>query len=259
MKFKGKNELYGFCESSMFFFLLSNSLILKIYYFKFLNRIVLLTIKSTKVNSMKRDIFEANSDNLLLEKTNRPEAPPQKKTFRRSYKACINCRAKKIKCDLGDLANPSEPPCARCRREGRQCEFSVSRRGGTGNIKAGKQKQNAKEDTRSSSAEPLGAKRAEFKESNTEASSSLNKTTENEDNAIAGQELHTTSDALDLLANAARIYPKIESRSPSPTDLPPPTDPEMQETFQQHHSLAETGVIQRNYLTQQEAVLFIKL
>lgn len=211
---------------------------------------------------MKRDILVANLDNSIsLESSNRLETPPQKKTFRRSYKACINCRAKKIKCDLGDLANPSEPPCARCRREGRQCEFSVSRRGGTSNIKAGKQKQNTKDDTRSSSAEPLGAaKKTDYnKESNAGASSSLSKTSENEDNAITGQELHTTSDALDLLANAARIYPKIESRSPSPTDLPPPTDPEMQENFQQHHSLAETGVIQRNFLTQQEAVLFIKL
>lgn len=58
--------------------------------------------------------------------------PQEKKTFRRSYKACLNCRFKKIKCDLGDLASPSEPPCARCRREGKKCEFSVSRRGTSG-------------------------------------------------------------------------------------------------------------------------------
>lgn len=60
--------------------------------------------------------------------------------FRRSYKACLNCRKRKIKCDLGDLSNPSKPPCARCRREGKQCVFVESKRGGVANVRAGKEK-----------------------------------------------------------------------------------------------------------------------
>ncbi|PWN52545.1 hypothetical protein IE53DRAFT_409352 [Violaceomyces palustris] len=51
------------------------------------------------------------------------------KTFQRSFKACDACRAKKIKCDLGALDAPSEPPCIRCRREGRPCLFTRSTRG----------------------------------------------------------------------------------------------------------------------------------
>ncbi|KAK9369220.1 hypothetical protein V1509DRAFT_621505 [Lipomyces kononenkoae] len=61
--------------------------------------------------------------------------------FRRSYKACLHCRERKVRCDLGSLEHPSEPPCARCKREGRKCEFVPSRRGGVKNVAAGKAKQ----------------------------------------------------------------------------------------------------------------------
>ncbi|KAJ9477164.1 Transcriptional activator ARO80 [Pseudozyma hubeiensis] len=52
-----------------------------------------------------------------------------KKDFQRSFKACDGCRTKKVKCELGDLAAPSEPPCARCKREMRPCLFTMSTRG----------------------------------------------------------------------------------------------------------------------------------
>ncbi|GAA5821960.1 hypothetical protein JCM11251_004797 [Rhodosporidiobolus azoricus] len=42
---------------------------------------------------------------------------------KRTYRACQPCRARKLKCDLGDPDNPSEPPCKRCRRESRECVF----------------------------------------------------------------------------------------------------------------------------------------
>ncbi|SNX81333.1 related to ARO80 - positive transcription regulator of ARO9 and ARO10 [Melanopsichium pennsylvanicum] len=51
------------------------------------------------------------------------------KNFQRSFKACDGCRTKKVKCELGDLAAPSEPPCARCKREMRPCLFTMSTRG----------------------------------------------------------------------------------------------------------------------------------
>lgn len=44
--------------------------------------------------------------------------------WRRGYKACLNCRSRKVKCDLGPLDDPHEPPCSRCKREGKVCEFS---------------------------------------------------------------------------------------------------------------------------------------
>lgn len=54
----------------------------------------------------------------------------QKPRFRRNYKACLNCRLRKVKCELGSVDNPIEGKCARCRRERRDCVFVESKRGG---------------------------------------------------------------------------------------------------------------------------------
>ncbi|KAL1953596.1 hypothetical protein VTO42DRAFT_2543 [Malbranchea cinnamomea] len=50
--------------------------------------------------------------------------------FIRAYKACIPCRIRKAKCELGGNAErgiPPGPPCMRCRREQRKCEFTETR------------------------------------------------------------------------------------------------------------------------------------
>ena len=50
--------------------------------------------------------------------------------YQRAYKACIPCRKRKAKCNLtGDNESgvPEGPPCARCRREHRECIFSAER------------------------------------------------------------------------------------------------------------------------------------
>ncbi|WWD19773.1 hypothetical protein CI109_104237 [Kwoniella shandongensis] len=49
---------------------------------------------------------------------------------KRGYRACLHCRSRKAKCDLGDIDAPSSPPCSRCKRESRECVFAPSRRGG---------------------------------------------------------------------------------------------------------------------------------
>ncbi|WVO16705.1 hypothetical protein L204_104386 [Cryptococcus depauperatus] len=49
---------------------------------------------------------------------------------RRGYRACLHCRSRKAKCDLGNIDAPSSPPCSRCKRESRECMFAPSRRGG---------------------------------------------------------------------------------------------------------------------------------
>lgn len=106
------------------------------------------------------------------------------KTFRRAYKACINCRKRKVKCDFGDVANPSRPPCRRCKREGKECEFVASRRGGIRNVLAGREKK-----ARELGFDGMG----------------INKVNE----PLSGRELYNTSDALEILAHAARTFPKI--------------------------------------------------
>jgi len=54
-----------------------------------------------------------------------PQQPPQHK---RVYQACIPCRRRKVRCDLGSVDNPHDPPCVRCRRESKECYFSATRR-----------------------------------------------------------------------------------------------------------------------------------
>ncbi|CAL3969602.1 unnamed protein product, partial [Diplocarpon coronariae] len=34
----------------------------------------------------------------------------------------------KVKCDLGSVDSPGDPPCVRCRRESKECFFSATRR-----------------------------------------------------------------------------------------------------------------------------------
>lgn len=51
--------------------------------------------------------------------------------FKRNYVACLNCRTRKVKCDLGSVENPHDPPCARCKRERKECVFVESKRGVT--------------------------------------------------------------------------------------------------------------------------------
>jgi hypothetical protein len=46
----------------------------------------------------------------------------------RTYQACIPCRRRKVRCDLGPVDHPHDPPCVRCRRESKECFFSATRR-----------------------------------------------------------------------------------------------------------------------------------
>jgi hypothetical protein len=66
----------------------------------------------------------------MAETTMDSASPPQDGKPRRAYKACLHCRKRKAKCDLGDIDHPREPPCRRCAREGVECTFAESRRGG---------------------------------------------------------------------------------------------------------------------------------
>ncbi|CCE88847.1 Piso0_001634 [Millerozyma farinosa CBS 7064] len=69
-----------------------------------------------------------------------PEGNKSNTKFRRSYKACLNCRLRKVKCDLGSVDNPREGKCVRCMRERKDCVFIESRRGGTSNVVRGRKR-----------------------------------------------------------------------------------------------------------------------
>ena len=54
--------------------------------------------------------------------------PPPPAIHKRTYQACIPCRQRKVRCDLGSVEAPHDPPCVRCRRESKECYFSATRR-----------------------------------------------------------------------------------------------------------------------------------
>ncbi|VEU19866.1 DEKNAAC100123 [Brettanomyces naardenensis] len=70
------------------------------------------------------------------------ESHRKRPKFRRNYLACLNCRTRKVKCDLGDVESPHGPPCARCKRERKECIFVESKRGGAKNPLAGRKSDN---------------------------------------------------------------------------------------------------------------------
>ncbi|PVH96279.1 hypothetical protein DM02DRAFT_128401 [Periconia macrospinosa] len=57
-----------------------------------------------------------------------PPPQPASAQHTRTYQACIPCRRRKVRCDLGPVDNPHDPPCVRCRRESKECFFSATRR-----------------------------------------------------------------------------------------------------------------------------------
>ncbi|KAJ4351821.1 zinc finger transcriptional activator [Didymosphaeria variabile] len=57
-----------------------------------------------------------------------PGRTSQPPSHTRTYQACIPCRRRKVRCDLGPVDNPHDPPCVRCRRESKECFFSATRR-----------------------------------------------------------------------------------------------------------------------------------
>jgi hypothetical protein len=48
---------------------------------------------------------------------------PRDNMFKRGYVACLGCRSRKVKCVLGQ-----GPPCAKCLREHRECQFQPQKR-----------------------------------------------------------------------------------------------------------------------------------
>ena len=56
------------------------------------------------------------------------QAQAQAQQHKRVYQACIPCRRRKVRCDLGSVDDPHDPPCVRCRRECKECYFSATRR-----------------------------------------------------------------------------------------------------------------------------------
>lgn len=134
----------------------------------------------------------------------------KQESFQRTYKACLNCRARKVKCDFGDLANPSKPPCKRCKREGRDCQLVESRRGGIKNVLMGRERK-----ARQAVAGGLGSSSGGGGGGPADANVSVSRAGSSsvDGDEFSQRELHNTSDALEILAQAARTFPRISTTS----------------------------------------------
>lgn len=125
--------------------------------------------------------------------------------IRRQYHACINCRMRKQKCDLGPIDNLGPPPCKRCKREGKECFFAKQQRGGN------KQKFGSNEGSvaNSSGIEPA-SNEGGFVDVGTIRRSS---TSNGSGVLIAETSLQNPSHALDILAEAGDSQYNLQQES----------------------------------------------
>ncbi|KAG5421985.1 ARO80 [Candida metapsilosis] len=97
-------------------------------------------------SSMRHEADSNHGTNLTytmqtpLTQQNPHQSPPQEHKYKRNYRACLNCRMRKVKCDLGPVDNPHNGKCARCLRERKDCVFVESKRGGANNVLSGRRK-----------------------------------------------------------------------------------------------------------------------
>ncbi|KAI1625173.1 hypothetical protein EDD37DRAFT_629018 [Exophiala viscosa] len=58
------------------------------------------------------------------------EVTRKNKPRQRAFKACALCRSRKAKCEFSNSGDHGLRPCLRCQKEGEQCQFLPTRRGG---------------------------------------------------------------------------------------------------------------------------------
>ncbi|KAL4886975.1 hypothetical protein BJY04DRAFT_204590 [Aspergillus karnatakaensis] len=127
------------------------------------------------------------------------------RTYQRTYKACIPCRQRKAKCDLGEHSDgtPIGPPCAKCRREQRQCVFSESRAWERKKKRADSQEDNASTPNarrKLSSKARLGDEEQEIRQRDRALDSNANGHTNNQPYHVEGS--HTRHQSTSTLDNS---------------------------------------------------------
>ncbi|CAR24760.1 Aro80p [Lachancea thermotolerans CBS 6340] len=126
--------------------------------------------------------------------------------YRRGYKACLNCRSRKTRCDLGPPDSPRDPPCVRCKRERKECVFlENSKRGGRKRI----------EWTVDGNTDVNATARFEAEDKYIPVAT-LKDTTSIKEGSLT-PELNSMHNALEFLAKAAGSAAKEDSRSRIPS------------------------------------------
>jgi hypothetical protein len=141
-----------------------------------------------------------------------PERPSNTRLFKRSYVACVSCRARKARCVIKD-----GPPCAKCAREHRECHFDHRPRA--------PKHRDAPKWTRDEPTEPVSQMPFPQETHSTSTSpqdgTGLGPSPNNSSQSLYDRVQSTivtgTTDALDFLSNAAGQRHSIAGSTPSQT------------------------------------------
>lgn len=126
--------------------------------------------------------------------------------FKRNYRACLNCRVRKVKCDLGPVDNPREGKCLRCLRERKDCLFVESRRGSNGSaVELGTTRQHVR-------TERVPYSTALSNHSSVEASDATAEPSSKNSSSDGQGHFSTMEGALVFLAKAAGTIAKADER-----------------------------------------------
>ncbi|KUJ08162.1 uncharacterized protein LY89DRAFT_599883 [Mollisia scopiformis] len=130
--------------------------------------------------------------------------------MKRISRACLRCRQRKAKCNLGVLGQPGAPPCQSCARDNAECVLVNSRRGGKRVRKSASVGLNELVSTESQgllsvAEQPSESYAAGFSRPERSFSPEEPITAANIDETIVSTDLHATSEALNMLSQAAQL------------------------------------------------------
>ncbi|KAE8441359.1 hypothetical protein EG329_005462 [Mollisiaceae sp. DMI_Dod_QoI] len=140
-----------------------------------------------------------------------PLPVPQKegKPMKRISRACLRCRQRKAKCNLGVLGQPGAPPCQSCARDEVECVLVNSRRGGK-RVRKSASVSNDPQGLLPVAEEPSSESyaagiREHFPRPERSFTPEEHITAANIDETIVSTDLHATSEALNMLSQAAQL------------------------------------------------------
>ncbi|KAF8856184.1 hypothetical protein BDZ45DRAFT_654488 [Acephala macrosclerotiorum] len=162
-----------------------------------------------------------------------PSPVPQQKAgkpTKRISRACLRCRQRKAKCNLGVLGQPGAPPCQSCARDEVECVLVNSRRGGkrvrkSASIPNESQVLLPPVAGQPSSDSYAAGIREHFPRTERSYTPEEPITTANIDETIVSTDLHATSEALNMLSQAAQLDTYVTPARSHASDRPSAASP----------------------------------
>ncbi|KAN0104165.1 hypothetical protein V8E51_009910 [Hyaloscypha variabilis] len=130
----------------------------------------------------------------------------KKKPRKRAFKACVLCRLRKAKCEFASPGDVGSEPCLRCKRDGEQCQFLPTRRGGNyGNGHTARKTRELNQGARDATENQTHADQSSHVEETRDDNSQV------EIQQLAEAPLCNPSDALEILARTSPSHQSDDS------------------------------------------------